>query len=207
MRETLETPSKTAMLVTPDRDLSRRVSAKMQRWGVTVDDSAGIPFHNSPCGTYLRLVAEWLNDRSNPVALMSLARHSLSLFGLDHGSAARSVNALDDIMRGLSPSAGGVANIIAKLDKSKKEIAVTQAKAIIKALNIAEREWPIEKGAPFSEYLEGHINAAEILASAADEQGPDRLWRGEDGDAGAGLIAGLRTASTAIGPPGRDYPA
>jgi ATP-dependent helicase/nuclease subunit B len=39
MRETLETPGRTAALVTADRDLARRVAAKLGRWGIEIDDT------------------------------------------------------------------------------------------------------------------------------------------------------------------------
>ena len=38
MRETLETPGKTAALVTPDPSIARRVAAELARWGVEVED-------------------------------------------------------------------------------------------------------------------------------------------------------------------------
>ena len=38
MRETLETPGKTAALVTPNPSIARRVSAELTRWGVEVED-------------------------------------------------------------------------------------------------------------------------------------------------------------------------
>jgi ATP-dependent helicase/nuclease subunit B len=41
MREALETPGRTAALVTPDQALGRRVSARLTRWGVQADSSAG----------------------------------------------------------------------------------------------------------------------------------------------------------------------
>src|SRR5262252_2883556 len=41
LREALETPHKTAALVTPDRALARRVLAALERWNVGVDDSGG----------------------------------------------------------------------------------------------------------------------------------------------------------------------
>ena len=41
MREALETPGKTAALITPDVAIARRVSAELARWGVEVEDSAG----------------------------------------------------------------------------------------------------------------------------------------------------------------------
>ena len=48
MRETLETPGKTAALVTPDPSIARRVSAELARWGVEVEDSAGRTLGQSP---------------------------------------------------------------------------------------------------------------------------------------------------------------
>jgi len=43
LREALETPGQTAALVTPDQTLARRVSARLLRWGVIPDSSAGAP--------------------------------------------------------------------------------------------------------------------------------------------------------------------
>src|SRR6185312_5111474 len=40
MRERLERPGETAALVTPDRELARRVAAELARWGIAIDDSA-----------------------------------------------------------------------------------------------------------------------------------------------------------------------
>jgi ATP-dependent helicase/nuclease subunit B len=41
MREALETPAKTAALITPDRALAARVRAELARWDIHVDDSGG----------------------------------------------------------------------------------------------------------------------------------------------------------------------
>ncbi|HUH83698.1 MAG TPA: double-strand break repair protein AddB, partial [Stellaceae bacterium] len=43
LRQALETPGKTAALVTPDRGLARRVAAELRRWSIDIDDSAGLP--------------------------------------------------------------------------------------------------------------------------------------------------------------------
>jgi len=207
MRETLETPGATAMLVTPDRDLSRRVAAKMRRWNILVDDSAGIPFHNSPCGTYLRLAAEWLNDRSNPVAMIAFARHPLAFFGCDGGKAAKAVDALDLLLRGLAPSGGDMAAVRAKIRTQAQERTTAIAEDIIKAFEKAEDLWSDSKDAPFEDCLDGHLHIAELLAGSHDLSGAERLWRGEDGETGAKLIAELREATHSIEAPGSDYPA
>ncbi|MEQ8804788.1 MAG: double-strand break repair protein AddB, partial [Rhodospirillales bacterium] len=41
LREALETPGRTAALVTPDQGLARRVKAELRRWDIAVDASAG----------------------------------------------------------------------------------------------------------------------------------------------------------------------
>ena len=51
-RATLETPGKTAMLITPDRALARRVAAICHRWGIKPDDSSGQPFTVTPQGIF-----------------------------------------------------------------------------------------------------------------------------------------------------------
>ena len=48
LREALETPGKTAALVTPDRALARRVVAALERWQVAVDDSGGDALADTP---------------------------------------------------------------------------------------------------------------------------------------------------------------
>lgn len=64
MRHTLETPEKTAALVTSDRNLARRVAAELRRWDINVDDSAGRPLTQTPVGIFLRLVAECCENRT-----------------------------------------------------------------------------------------------------------------------------------------------
>ena len=53
LREALETPERTAALVSPDQKLARRVAAKLARWGVTADSSAGTALSGLPmCSAY-----------------------------------------------------------------------------------------------------------------------------------------------------------
>lgn len=55
MRQTLEIPEKTAALVTPDRNLARRVASELERWDIKVDDSAGRPLTLTPVGTFFAI--------------------------------------------------------------------------------------------------------------------------------------------------------
>jgi ATP-dependent helicase/nuclease subunit B len=47
LREVVETPNKTAMVVTPDRNMARRISAELKRWNIDVNDSAGQGLHTT----------------------------------------------------------------------------------------------------------------------------------------------------------------
>lgn len=196
-RMAVEEPGKTAILVTPDRHLSRRVALKMRRWNIIVDDSAGVPFANSPCGVFLRLAALFLEDPGDSVALLSLLRHPLMQLGLESAGRARAIDTIDRALRGTRP-ANGLASIEAML--RAREIVDATALTAIAALNEAEALFPRAAAAPFSDLFSGHIAAAERLAGA------QRLWSDDDGEAGAALLADLQAAAddiTAIG--GRRY--
>lgn len=194
IREALETPGKTIILATPDRSLARRVAARMRRWDVIVDDSAGVPFANSPCGTYLRLLARWLVDPSNAVALMALLRHPLFGGGLDDKSRKSAADAMDRAMRGLRPRPDG-GGLRAKLDAAEDERE--KAAPLMKTLELARTRWP--SGGVFAERFAAHLEIAEMLAATTDSSsGADRLWGGEDGDAGAAALAPLRAAVEGI---------
>ena len=81
MRETLLSPDKTAMLVTPDRALARRVSAALMRYDITVDDSAGTPLSHTPLGSLLMLALAAAQAPESPAALLALLKHPLCIFG------------------------------------------------------------------------------------------------------------------------------
>lgn len=77
LRGALETPGKTAALVTPDRALAERVVAHLKRWGIDADDSAGQPLSATPPGALVLAVAEAAAERLAPVALLALLKHPL----------------------------------------------------------------------------------------------------------------------------------
>ncbi len=193
-REAIETPEMTAMLVTPDRDLARRVSMKMRRWGVAVDDSAGAPFANTPCGVYLRLVAAWLCDPTDPVKLTAMIDHPRFGGGLDEAGRHKAARRIDLGLRGLRPR-NGFAGMRAKLAAEKK--LSEEVSALVDLLEQVAADWP-PAGARYAERFEAHLAAAEALSAGAEETGADRLWRGEDGEAGAALMAQLRAGLALI---------
>ena len=81
MRETLETPGKTAALVTNDRDLANRVRSTLRRWDIQVDDSGGEPLADTPAAVLFRLAIRAAASNGQPVDLLALLKHPLASGG------------------------------------------------------------------------------------------------------------------------------
>lgn len=203
MREAVEDSPRTAMLVTPDRDLARRVSMKMRRWGVSVDDSGGVPFSNSPCGTFLRLTAAWLADIADPVALMAVLDHALFGGGVTHGERYKAVMAFDKALRGLRPRPG-IEGLTQKLERDPR--FSEDGGSLLAKIAALAAPWP-GADASFASRFQAHLAISEALAETEDPE-PGRLWRGEDGEAGADLLAQLQDGlNHIVHDRARDYPA
>ncbi|WP_417718658.1 double-strand break repair protein AddB [Salipiger sp.] len=68
----------TAALITPDRMLTRQVTAALDRWGIVPDDSAGIPLQLTPPGRFLRHVAALFRQDLTSEALLTMLKHPLT---------------------------------------------------------------------------------------------------------------------------------
>ncbi len=100
LRQAVSDPGRNAALVTGDRELARRVSAELLRFGVRADDSGGTPLANTPPG-----------DASRPDAPGDVqAGRPGSGAGLAEASAAIAWNAArQGSSRGRNDRAGGAA--------------------------------------------------------------------------------------------------
>ncbi|WP_445502031.1 double-strand break repair protein AddB [Microvirga sp. G4-2] len=107
LRETLQHPDRTAALVTPDRALAARVTAELARWGLSVEDSAGIPLADTPAGRLARLTAEAAADDLSPVRLLSLLAHPLVRLGFPRATVEHAASVLEiGVLRGPAPAPG-----------------------------------------------------------------------------------------------------
>jgi ATP-dependent helicase/nuclease subunit B len=82
LRQVLETPEATAALVTPDRDLARRVGAELGRFGIDIDDSAGEPLSASSYGRLARLTLLAASSELAATDVTALLVHPLTRLGL-----------------------------------------------------------------------------------------------------------------------------
>jgi ATP-dependent helicase/nuclease subunit B len=205
MRQTLETPGRTAALVTPDRNLARRVAAALGRWGIEVDDSAGTPLGASPPGAFLRLTADLAAANAAPVPLLAALKHPLAAGGLARPAFLANVRALERaVLRGPRPGPS-FDGLKAALEHAKADRYRTLKIATLDALavwidDLAEALSPLtaamaEREATLPALLTAHVAAAEALAASDTEDGGARLWAGDAGEAAAGFVSELFQAT------------
>jgi ATP-dependent helicase/nuclease subunit B len=204
LREALETPGKTAALVTPDAALARRVSARLTRWNITADSSAGQPLAAAPVAVLASLVARATADPSDPVTLLGIVKHPLTRLGLGEEPLERARRALERYgLRG--PRPGDWDALTARLenavgeDAGPDEAARARAGALAEAIDLAARlraaldlaEGPFAgEAAPAAHAASALAAALESLASAPRAPLGD-LWSGQAGECAAGLFAAL----------------
>ena len=207
MRRALETPGRTAALVTMDRALAQRVAAELKRWDIAVDDSAGVPLGETAPGAFLRLTARMIADNAAPVPLLAALKHPLAAGGMTQAAWRRAVRAMERaILRGPRP-APGFEGLAAALKEGDAAIGRWLARLETGAASFATLMAGPE--APLSDLVQAHVSFAEWLAASDDEEGAARLWAGEAGEQMARFVAGLVEAASAlpsVAPPSH-YPA
>ena len=188
LREVLETPGRTAALVTPDAGLARRVSARLARWGIEVDSSAGAPLAGFPVGQLTALMARQAADPGDPVGLLAILKHPLVRLG--PGAEALERWAL----RGARPR--DWADIAARLEEAAGrnragiDDAVRLATLLRDALEAASAPYTGETATP-AEAARALAEAMETLATGPDFTDPGALWAGPAGECAGDLIAAL----------------
>lgn len=78
-----------AALITPDRTLTRQVTAALDRWQIRPDDSAGRPLPLTAPGRLLRHVSDMRGRRVTGVDLLTLLKHPLTHSGAERGNHLR----------------------------------------------------------------------------------------------------------------------
>jgi ATP-dependent helicase/nuclease subunit B len=184
LRQAIETPGKTAALVTPDRQLAGRVAALLRRWGIEADDSAGKPLSQTAAGTLLLGIASAAAEELAPIPVLALLKHPL--VGGEGEARARwleHVRELDLALRGPRPPAG-LAGLDARFaDDAKRAWGAIRGR--IEALDGLLRE-PVTLS-----------RLAELIGQAATALADDAAWRGPDGRMAAEVIAELQASESA----------
>lgn len=126
LRDALETPGRTAALVSPDRLLARRVATRLESWGIRVDDSAGRPFAKTVPGAFLDLVIEAMHRDFAPAQLAALLKHPLTRLNLGAFEVRRAARALELAAFRTDYFGTGIDGVAAALAEARADVAARE---------------------------------------------------------------------------------
>jgi len=183
MRETLETPHQVAALITPDLTLARRVSARLTRWGLAADISAGEPLSSSLVGRFLLDLLALMDRPADPVRLLDLLHNPLSRFA---GNSA--VTTIDRYaLRGATPNDQAM---IATLLVGREEALALWGDftAHLAPILTGFGDAPVDLGHTLTRF----VQVAESLSRADSSQDRGQvLWAGAPGAEASSLLSEL----------------
>jgi len=190
----------TAALISPDRMLTRQVTASLDRWGITPDDSAGIPLQLTPPGRFLRHVSSLFQRKLTSEALLTLLKHPLCHSGHDRNEHLLHTRDLELAIRKAGVTYPDSEFLLAWATAHKSDLDDWISWVV---RNLCDQELAGER--EFSERLETHIALSETLAHGAPD-GSGGLWNEAAGREAAKLIQTLRDTAEYAGPIGAsDY--
>lgn len=179
-----------AVLISPDRVLTRRVESTLLRWGIVPDDSAGQPLHLSAAGVFLRLVAETLGKPLEPQEFLALLKHPLafSTIGLRGDHMLRTARIELAVLRGGGPTVEF--EKIAQWAAGKKgdTDSILWANMLSKIFEGAETS----DHRPLADWIDRHESMACELSSGANDGTSGALWDKSSGIEAAKTFATLR---------------
>lgn len=186
--------SKSAALITPDRVLTRQVTAALDRWRIEPDDSAGRPLLLSAPGRFLSHVAELMGAQATASQLLILLKHPLSHSNRpDRGAHLLHTRDLELHLR---------ANAWAEVtEHSLRRWADTPAQKHMQPVDgrQAWAEWVIATlfplaglgTAPLDVLIHHHRRACETLAAGPQSAGAGGLWDKAAGEAAHSVMTTL----------------
>lgn len=224
LRVAVEKPGATAALVTTDRELARRVSAELLRFGIRADDSGGTLLARTPPAELLQLVLDAVFQPGNPVPIAALLKHPFLRVGLERTGVRRAAETIELVaLRGGSgrPDIAGLPALFdSRLDALRRQrkpfwygrldsTAIASARGL--AVRLADAVAPLaacrDAGArPVFELA--RITTGTLEDLARDETGAfGDLYRHESGDRLAGFLRALVASEVDFAVSGADWPA
>ncbi|MGB0785827.1 MAG: PD-(D/E)XK nuclease family protein [Alphaproteobacteria bacterium] len=183
LREALQEPHARAALVTPDRDLAGRVTAELLRWGVEVDNSAGLPLTDSALGRIIQRTLGLLTNAWQDLDLTRVLAHPLANFGMSYHEARSFSWDMDLKLRGLGTMRPATA------------FDWPNSPASNELLDLLLSGFPPMESKYFSVWLDRHLAVLEKLAPDAEQ-----LWSGAAGSVITQLFEDAQASSRVLPP-------
>ncbi|HTJ58116.1 MAG TPA: double-strand break repair protein AddB [Devosiaceae bacterium] len=144
-RDALE-KGRTVGIVSPDRNIARRIAAELLRFDIEVDDAAGTPLFQSAAGRLARGALTLAAEKFAPVALMAVLRNRAVTLGLSRAELARLAELTElGLLRGQRPAVGIAGlrrtladNLAGRLEHAKRRLFPADGEAIAMLLDRLE---------------------------------------------------------------------
>ena len=190
LRECLETPGRTGCLVTPDRQLARRVKVELKRWNITINDSAGEPLVGFGGASLLNLLIEALLQGFSAETLAALLHHDLAGFGLPPEEARHHASLIELALLRTGTGAPEIGRLSHALRIATEKTNRYQLHLLIQS--VTDEQWdstlahctritsflePLLGEEPTT--LEAHLDR---LTRACEAMAGEAFWLGEGGD-------------------------
>lgn len=181
-----------ACLISPDRNLTRRVAAALDRWGLRPDDSAGVPLPQTAPGRLLRLVAQAMGRLLAVDDLIVLLKHPLVHSGTDRGPHRLLTGMLELHLRRNGPAFPD-GTFLRNWAAARPEEGAAAWGAWLAGLLEELQSLP---AAPLAEHIRLHRGLSERLARGAGvSEGAGALWLERAGEEAQAVLAEFETES------------
>jgi ATP-dependent helicase/nuclease subunit B len=176
-----------AALITPDRMLTRQVTAALDRWGIVPDDSAGHPLPLTAPGRLLRHVAEALGRELTAETLLTLLKHPLTATGAgDRGPHLIATRELELFLRRRGAPYPGPSDL-RRFAKERPERA-PWVEWVVGSFDGLDRIGVDS----LARHVDRHVAVTEALARGPGGGDTGELWRKEAGEAAFRQVEALK---------------
>ena len=187
----------TAALISPDRMLTRQVTAALDRWDIQPDDSAGTPLALSPPGRLLRHVADLFGKPVTGESLLTLLKHPLCNSETDvRGPHLRFARELELRLRRKGPPFPTYDTLTAWARDTMGADGSRLAWAQWIGELVSGLSDPCEQD--LAAHLSAHISLAERLSGGPNTRGSGGLWKEAAGREALRICDNLRANADAL---------
>lgn len=175
----------TAALITPDRMLTRQVTAALSRWNILPDDSAGTPLQLSPPGRFLRHVSALFHQKLTAETLLTLLFHPLTHSAGGRGDHLRLTRELELHIR-----RRGIPFPDAEALRQFAETRQAGPWADWVIASFIDRQGTTK---PLGDWLSAHLDLAEQIADGPTPETQSQLWLEDAGRKARTTVTELQT--------------
>lgn len=194
LREAAETGTRAA-LISPDRNLTRRVTAALDRWGIRPDDSAGRPLALSAPGRLMRQVAALFGQKLTGDALLALLKHPLAFSGPGRGPHLILTREFELHLRRHGPAFPTAESVQTWAETQTHDRAADWARIVAATLCGHEAIPKLS----LEDFVAMHLVLTEALARGFAETGTGALWEKAAGEEALKAVTELQAEAGAGG--------